>query len=183
MSYHIVKNIVIDKKEKKVFITGCDNNVYPRTPYRWHCTYFDKWTKEEDYTQLDVEIFKAYESGSFQTKGRSNKYTRALKILDRMKEYEKFDWRKWEIDKPDLRKELPLEFETVLRKALSKKLPKEKYLLCKEHDGTKYYGRLSRNSVKWGSKEKATKFDYEDEIERIKPYFYNTSNWQAELIK
>jgi len=71
MSYHIIKSIKVDEKEGKVYITGADNNVRPRTPHRWECTSLSQILVEQGREAVDLEILEAYESGDFQ--GGNNK--------------------------------------------------------------------------------------------------------------
>lgn len=121
MSYHVVKQITVNEADGKVFITGADNNVYPRTPHKWECTSLSKILAEHGREAVDLEIFKAYESGDFH--GGSNKWQRALKALWLLPEYKTFDWRgepHYEIQE---RRKTP-EFIALLKKALTSKLPK-----------------------------------------------------------
>ncbi len=47
MSYAIIKKIKLDKINKKVLITSTENNVYPRTPSEWECTYYSESAKKD----------------------------------------------------------------------------------------------------------------------------------------
>lgn len=123
MSYHVIKSIGVNEDDGKVFITGADNNVYPRTPHQWECTSLSKILVEQGREAVDLEIFKAYESGEFQC--GTNKWTRALKSLRASPEYKDFDWReKYEpFEVREARRKSPA-FNDLLKKALAMKLPK-----------------------------------------------------------
>lgn len=121
MSYHKVRLISIREDEGKVFITGCDNNVYPRTPRQWKCTSLSEILIEQGREAVDLEILKAYESGDFQ--GGANKYTKALEALWTLPEYQSFNWRGEPFDEIHERRKTP-EYMDLLKKALTIKLPK-----------------------------------------------------------
>jgi hypothetical protein len=191
MSYHIVKRIEIDKQEHKVYITGSDNNVYPRTPHRWHCSYYDKLMQTEDWQAVELDILEAYISGNFKS-GVKNKYSRAVMFLRRMPEFAKFDWRQdW--DNYQKNKETKKEeYSALLKSALIAKLPKDKYIIAKEVNYEKlltgeYVPKLAYLSkranshyAKWYyEKAKATKFSFKDDAENLKKYFTNSKSWQV----
>lgn len=120
MSYHIVKSIVVDEIEKKVYITGSDNNVYPRTPHKWECTSLSRMLVEDGKEAVEIEIMQEYENGNFQ--GNCNKWTRALKALRLLPEYEAFNWRGEPFDEITERRKTDA-FKALLKKALTLKLP------------------------------------------------------------
>jgi len=180
MSYEIVKKIRIDDNNK-VYITGASNNVYPRTPEEWHCSYYDNFP---DRKSIDIDILKAYESGSFQA-GTKNKYTKALKILRHMQEYKLFDWKAsgddYERNKKNRKTD---DFVKLLEKALQSKLPKDKFIISKDYFGKRVFGKYRKNgrSMRWTPyKEKATIFSYREDAEDLKTCFYSSENW--EIIK
>ncbi len=175
MSYHIVKSIKIE--DGKVFITGADNNVIPRTPHKWECYPLSKILQENGRESLDLEILKSYEERNFQA-GRQNKYTRALKVLRHLPEYPKFDWRTIE-DREEARRSK--EFEELLLKALKTPLPKQKYIITKRaSDGIAYfYQRKGAGFCKWYSdRDKAKRFDFKEDAEFIKKCFTNSEGWE-----
>lgn len=180
MSYHIVQKIEINKKDKKVYITGADNNVYPRTPSKWACTYYDVMMKNEDFGKVERDILDAYTKGNFQA-GRKNKYTRALKVLRNMPEYLKFDWKNNWNEYAKNEKDFPQEYADLLTKALKTPLPKEKYFISKKDDyGVDVFMKFRKNSRYcnfYHDKNKATRFDYEKEAETIRKIFLNSENW------
>lgn len=192
MSYHIVKKIEIDKKEHKVYITGSDNNVYPRTPHRWHCSYYDALMKTENWQAVELDILEGYISGNFQP-GTKNKYSRAVILLRKMPEFKKFDWH--QVDDNDKNKEDNREeYNALLKLALAAKLPKDKYIIAKEFNyenlltgeyGSKLvYMKKTKHYAKWYyEKTKATKFNYKDDAENLKKYFARSERWAENLKK
>lgn len=90
MSYDIVKSIAI--KNNEVFITSASNNVTPRHYTRHKANNLTRLLNEKGKRALEIELLKAYESGSFQ-QGTENKYSRAAAVLRGMDEYKAFDWR------------------------------------------------------------------------------------------
>src|SRR5574337_663937 len=126
MSYAIVKKVKITD-DGDVFVTSADNNVWPRTPHEWTMSYRGENNPFTGKLAAEAEVMAGYEQGNFQ--GGSNKYTRALSVLFRMPEYEKFDWRKdWDshIDKNNA------EYYQVLIKALNTPLPDDKFVVKQE---------------------------------------------------
>jgi len=121
MSYHIVKSICIDEKEGKVYITGADNNVYPRTPRKWDCPSLGDLLVEEGREAVELALFKEYENGNLQ--GSATKYPGLVKVLRAMPEYEQFDWRGEDYAESRRLRETP-EFEALLLRVLRSKLPK-----------------------------------------------------------
>ena len=184
MSYYIVQSIQIDKEQNKVFITGADNNVYPRTPRKWHCSYYDATMAAKDYNSIDLDILEAYESGNFQAGGQ-NKYTRALEVLRHIPEYQKLDWRQkdWEAGQENRKDKTA--FRAVLEKALQTPLPKEKYVITKEANGQKayFYHRRNAGFCKWYYEQaKAKVFRYINDAEATKKYFTDSVNWTIEKL-
>ena len=176
MSYAIVQKIRIDK-DNKVFITSADNNVYPRTPQEWECTYFSNYPDRES---IELDILAAYESGEFQA-GRQNKYTRSLNVLRHLPEYKRFDWRNnWEESQKNRKNKA--EFNSLLKKAFYTKLPKEKYAIIKDYLGKKVYfnrRRNSRTAYWYNEPSKATIFNYKEDAENTKKYFTGNENWEV----
>ncbi len=183
MSYEIVKKIEIDETNKKVYITGSSNNVWPRTPHRWECSYYQGQTFKDAKNwkeAIELDILGAYDSGNFQ--GTTNKYTKALNILLRMPEYKKFSWRDdWEnyrLNKDTLHDE----YISLLKKAFATKQPKTKFIITKTNDsGQTLYGNHRKKSryMNWSAdQQSATKFTYEDEAVNLKKGFSSSDNWQ-----
>lgn len=177
MSYEIVKSI--KEKDNKVYVKCDSNNVFPKH-YAYHeSSTLTKTLNEKGREAYEIEVLKAYEEGNFQA-GNENKYTRALKILRHLPEYEKFNWRcSLEEDRTELRKSK--EFNNLLKKALEAKLPKTKYFIIKEAmEGIAYfYQRKNAGFCKWYyDKERAKRFDYEKDAERTKKWFENSDKWQ-----
>lgn len=180
MSHEIVKKIEINKDEKKVYITGCSNNVRPRTPRRWECTYYKELAQAEKWDEIELDILDAYISGNFQ--GTKNKYTRALQVLTKMPEYKKFDWRtNWDESRKnqETKKE---EYQALLKLALRTRLPKEKYIIVKQLVSGVVYFRHRKNSYycHWYREEaRATKFNYREDAENTIKHFTDSKEWQV----
>lgn len=81
MSYEIIKSIKI--KDNKVFLKSASNNVYPRDFHEQECPSLSKILQDQGQQALELEIFKAYESGNFQSRG-NGKYNSALRRLRNM---------------------------------------------------------------------------------------------------
>ncbi len=124
----------------------------------------------------------AYDSGNFQ--GGNNKYTRALKVLRNLEEYNKFDWRNnWEEYQKN-KQNLKEEYNNLLIKAFKTKLPKDKFIIKKDYFGKNVYMKFRKNSrvCNWSyEKEKATKFNYKQEAENVSKCFTNNENFKIEL--
>ncbi|MCD5384851.1 MAG: hypothetical protein LRZ94_00865 [Candidatus Pacebacteria bacterium] len=187
MSYEIVKAVKIEND--RVMIKGASNNVYPKNYEYWECHPLTKTLREKGKEQAEIDILKAYEEGNFQA-GTENKYTRALKILRYLSEYERFDWRnKYKGDEDndkiiEQRRESK-EFDELLLKVLNTKLPKQKFVITKKvgNDEEKQviYMKYRKNAgyCKWYTDiKKAKKFDFLEEAESIKKYFTNSENWE-----
>ena len=175
MSYEIVKNIKIE--DDKVLIKGAANNVIPRNYVYWECHPLTKTLKEKGQKALEIEILRAYEEGNFQS-GTQNKYTRALKILRHMPEYEKFNWHTAQnLDNYTKYKAThEQEFDNLLKKALVLKLPKQSYIITKKvGDKNAYFSHRKNSSFcKWSYEiKKATRFNYQKDAELIKKWFTN----------
>ena len=176
MSYEIVKGIKIE--DNKVFVKADSNNVYPKHFDWWDSISLTKTYQEQGQVGLDIELLKAYESGNFQA-GSKNKYTRALEVLRHFEEYKRFSWRT-DIDNNDLRESK--EFDNLLMKALSTKLPKQKYLIIKDYFGKRvyFYHRKNSGCCSWYSdKEKAKRFNYEEDAKNTISCFQNSENWEV----
>lgn len=176
MSYHIISKIRIDGD--KVFITGADNNVWPRTPSEWECTYVEDY-KKHGYPSIEVAILDGYEQGTFQ--GRANKYTRALEVLRSMPEYSRFDWRgDWDGTK-DNRDNKKQELYALMQKCFTIRLPSKSFAITKEADEETVYMNYRRNSRYanwWREPKDATLFRTQEEAEQVKKGFRNSEDWQ-----
>lgn len=185
MSYHIVQKIEINKIEKRVYVTGSDNNVYPRTPRRWHCSYYDESAQAENWKSIELDILEAYISGNFQA-GRQNKYTRALEILRKNPNFKKFYWREdWDNHEKN-KVEKKEEYLALLENAFKTRLPKDKFAIVKEvvRDGIKtlvyFKKRKNASFCHWYYEPKmATIFRYKEDAEVQKKYFHDSDNWQV----
>lgn len=92
MSYEIVKNIKIDLKNQKIFITSASNNVYPHTYSEWECKSLEKILQEKGLVEVEKEILLQYENGNFQKS--NNKYQLAVDYARILEEYnKKYNWR------------------------------------------------------------------------------------------
>jgi hypothetical protein len=188
MSYEKIKSIKIDEKEKKVFITSACNNVRPLTYDKWECSPLSEILRQKGKTAVKIAILKDYETGDFQE--GNNEYTRALKVLRYIlkEEYKPFNWnlRKWGDEKAtqeqeELRKSK--DFDDLLLKALCYKIPKEKYIITKEHFGEVVFGKRCLTCMKWErDKSKATKYDFEQEA---KDNIFNDYKdiWKVEVLE
>jgi hypothetical protein len=185
MSYHIVKKIELNKDEKKVYITGADNNVWPRTPNRWHCSYYDNLTEKEKWAEVELDILEAYDKGNFQA-GTQNKYTKALAILRKMPEYKQFDWRNNWDEYEKNRETKKEEYQELLKRAFETKLPKDKFIVSKDYFGNRVFMKHRKNSgiCRWvREREKASIFNWKEDAEFMKKCFIGSENWQVEKIK
>jgi len=179
MSYEIVKNIKIE--DDKVLIKGAANNAIPRDYVYWECHPLTKTLKEKGQKALEIEILRAYEEGNFQS-GTQNKYTRALKILRHMPEYEKFNWHTAQnLDNYTKYKAThEQEFSDLLKRALNSKLPEQSYVITKKvnEQDVYFHYRKGASFAKWYSTiDKATKFNFEEDAKNIKKWFTNSENW------
>jgi hypothetical protein len=172
MSYEKVRSIKIDEEQGKVFINCASNNVRPLHYTRENYPYFTKILKEKGRKEVEIELLKAYESGSLQ--GGNNKYTYALKVLRYVygQEYAKFNWRNHNATygTEEYKKERELrdsqEFRDLLWKALQFKKTNHKWVICKDHWGTEVCGKLNPTCMSWKNSLKGvTKFDFEKEAE------------------
>ena len=184
MSYHIVQKIEIVPEEKKVYITSSDNNVWPRTPYRWYCSYYDKMMLAGDIAAVDADILEAYDKGNFQA-GRQNKYTRALVALRMMPEYHAFDWRgNWD-EAHKNQEEKPEEYQKLLRYALLSKLPAASFVIRKPNGDGLVYMRYRRGGrfARWTmDAAKATKWRFIHEAENMIKNFTGSDNWTVTRV-
>lgn len=179
MSHEIVKTIKI--KDNKVFINCASNNLIPLFYSNEEYPYFTKILNEEGEEAVNIALLKNYEEGNLQ--GGTNKYTRALKVLKYLfkEEYKKFDWsNNWEESEKTRDSK---EFKELLKKALNYKFPKNKFIITKNYDGEIVYGKVCSTCIKWSRyKEKATKFDFEEEA---KDHIYQDykDEWEVEGLK
>jgi hypothetical protein len=68
MSHDIVKTITI-KPNGEVWFTSCSNNVCPRTPKRWHCTYYTEMLAEHGKEYVELDILRNFYNGNMQGTG------------------------------------------------------------------------------------------------------------------
>jgi hypothetical protein len=181
MSYNIIKTIKI--VDGKVLIKACSNNVYPHTYYEDVCGHSTKILTEQGPEALDLDLLAAYESGEFQR--GSNKYTRALEILRHLPEYKSFDWRRPLSAEDNTDKRKSPEFQELLKKALSMKLPKEKFTIKKDYHGrTVYFKKITRRAAYWtAEKSEAKLWNYREDCEDMKKNFTGSESWETEQIK
>jgi len=191
MSYEKVRSIRIT--EDKVFVNCACNNVRPLTYSTEEYPYFSKILQENGREAVEIALLKIYEGGSFQQ--GTNKFSKALKVLRYVfgEEYKKFNWRnhnaKW--GTPEREEEEKLikseAFNDILKKALDYKFPKEKFVIFKNHSSycgdCKIYGKSCLTCMKWVSrKDKATKFDFEEEAkDSIFEKFKDV--WKVEVLE
>jgi len=183
MSYAIIKNIKV--KDDKVIVAYSDNNVSPKDYTPCELPMLTKVLKEKGKDALDIYILEAYEQGNFQR--GNNKYTRALKVLRYMPEYQKYNWRgDWDEYKKNKDNDNEEEFKKLLRKALDTRLPKQKYIIVKKNvyssgDTAYFHHRANGHFCTWQrDKNKAKKFDYEEDAEFTKTRFTNSKDWKVE---
>lgn len=183
MSYEKISSISI--KDGKVFLKSKANN--DSEPVRlWECTSLTKLLQEQGETALHIEILKEYEGGMFQSTG-DNKYTRALRVLRSIPEYQNFNWRNSTFDDNDpinanRKKE---DYKILLGKALATKLEKSKIIVTKKYfDGAiVYLAKVTRTGARWArDKAEAKVFSYMQDIERMKQSFTNSNEWNTETL-
>jgi hypothetical protein len=185
MSYDIVKSIKV--RDGKVYLKSASNNVYPHTYDEWECSSLTKILNEEGEEGLDVAILGDYEKGNFQ--GSGTKYVRLLAILRHLPEYAAFDWRQNGpgYDKAQELRKSPA-YNALLRKVLSMRMPKDKYIVKKDYYGdyqakTVYLKSFGGRLARWtGDKAGAKVFRFIEDAEWIKKCFSNTDSWQVEKV-
>jgi len=183
MSYEIIRKIRID--QNKVLITCASNNVYPRTFEECESFSLSKILQEKGHDALELEIFKAYESGCFQQ--GSSKYMRALEVLRHLPEYKSFDWHLPGLGKDydicQKNRETPA-FDNLLKKALKTRLPKEKFIVFKKYDGENIYlWKITKRCASWiRERARAKIFKYEEDANNISACFQNSQDWQVARI-
>lgn len=188
MSYSKIKSIKVDEKEGKVFINSACSNVRPLTYSVFECESLGKILREKGRVCLDIEILREYETGNLQN--GNNKYVKAFKVLIYVfkEEYKRFDWRltssgfgsKEMLEHYELRKSE--EFDKLLKKCLNYKFPKDKFVISQisSYSGDKFYAKVNKTCVSWVVfKEKATKFDFEEEA-RNNIYERFKDKWEVE---
>jgi hypothetical protein len=181
VSYEIIRKIRVYNNE--VFLRSSANNVSPKSYNEWKCESLTRLLQEEGRDAMDLETFKEYENGNFQ--GGKNRYTRALKVLNRMPEYDKFDWREIPYDDNYSNARHSEEFNSLLRLALKTQLPKEKYIIMKQHgSGYVYLRKKGSRTAEWRNDPlKATVFRYQEEAESYKNRFSGSDNWKTRLLE
>lgn len=179
MSYEIIRSIKI--KEGKVFLHSTCNNVRPYDWGEWECSGLTKILSESGRAALDLEILKNYEEGNFQ-RGK-NKYTRAVEILRHYPEYKPFDWRGNDFEQICQRRKSPA-FLDLLRRALSDRLPTDKYILLKPYGGSfAYLHKVTKRFAKFTyDKAKAKIFTWEEDAEWLKRCFHDSETWSVEKL-
>ena len=179
MGYEIIRKINI--RDNQVFITGACNNVRPHDYREWECPSLTKILQEKGMEDLNIAILQAYEEGNFQ-RGK-NKYTRALLILKHLPEYKIFDWRNDNYNETKILRRSQ-DYTKLLTKALHSKLPTNKFIVTKNHNGQKVYAKYSKRGwIRWYyTEEKVTIFHYKEDAEFLKKCFYNTESWKVEKI-
>lgn len=68
MSHLKLKNVSINVKTNKVFITGYENNVYPKIASKYESEMFSEILKNNGVEAVEREIFEAFVQGNFQGK-------------------------------------------------------------------------------------------------------------------
>lgn len=171
--------------EKKVISSVASSNVFPITYYTDETKYYTDMLREKGKEAVEIDILKNYENGNFQ--GGSNKYTKALKIMQNLDEYSKYDWRikhnfqygSKEYNEFEQKRRSP-EFDEFLGRVLKMK-PKEKYVGYIDSFYGKFYVKKTRNYIKYiSNKSKATKFFFEKEIDSIMKE-YNITNGKIKV--
>jgi len=187
MSYEKVKTIKI--KDNKVYINCASNNVRPLSYTTEEYPYFSKILKEKGLRAVEIELLKSYEGGTLQE--GINKFSKSLLVLRYVyaEEYKKFNWRednsahgtKEHKNFMDLRESK--KFEDLLNKCLNYKIPKEKFIITKNHNEEKVYAKVCLSCIKWSRfKDKISKFDFEKQAE---DNIYNDYKgiWKVEVLK
>lgn len=183
MSYEIIKSVVI--KDGKVVFRASSNNVSPRRYDPEEYPYFTKIYQDKGVASLELEIFKQYETGSFQTyPGVINKYTRALTVLRAMQEFTQYDWRNSDYEATEVRRKSP-EFEALLRKALGTKQQRGSFVI--HHPVAKQFLRKlkrKRGSAVWtGYRDCATVFSTYLDADQYRKKFSDWSAWEIIDVK
>jgi len=186
LSYAIVKSITV--KDGKVFVRSADNNVWPRDYDARECPSLTKVYEAGGREALDVDILASYEEGNFQP-GTQNKYTRALKVLRHMPEYQAFNWRH-STYKPDDPIEINRKgpgYQAILKRALETPLPSDKFIIRRDReyrgytgsDGWHYLRKRGKASAVWERDiNKATAFNYKADAESYRGCFAYSRDWE-----
>lgn len=176
MSYEIIKSIKF--KDDKVFVTSASNNVRPHYFEEFEAKSLSKILQEQGKDAAELEIFKQFENGNFQR--GVHKYLRALSVLRHFPEYKNFNWRNNDNGETDERRKSD-EFNALLLRALKTRLPKDKFVLKKEHGV--YLRKITKRYAKWDSdKARAKIFRFAEEAEGLKRCFTNSESWIVEKI-
>ena len=104
MSYYVLKHMKLDTKTKRVFLTGGDNNIYPRHNTTFECDSLSKLWQEKGRDALDAAFMDEYTMGLIQQ--GTNKYAKAKKYFDTLGSHHKDAWeeRRNDIDKTEYHK-------------------------------------------------------------------------------
>jgi len=163
MSYEIVKSIKVDKKNKKVYVTGASNNVTPRWFNRWENEYLGEILQKQGYDAVVKEILYAYYEGNFQPGGR-NDYSLSLALLDRGV----FNWdrqHKKEVTKEEVIEELYKNYMIL------KSEPKGKFIVYFEDHDSYIYKFTARRVFSTSYRESAKIFRRKSDAEiRLRNY-------------
>nr|MDO8116732.1 hypothetical protein [Candidatus Sigynarchaeota archaeon] len=112
------------------------------------------------------------------------KYARPLAILRHLPDYADFDWRcpGRDYDRISVNRKTPF-FDNLLRKVLSMKMPKDKYIIKKDDFGTTLYLNSARRRAKWTQeKNRAKRFYYATDAEKLKKCYTNADDWIIEGV-
>lgn len=189
MSYSKVRSIKIDEKAGKVFLTSACNNVRPLTYSRYECTSLSKILAEKGRGAVELAILKDYEEGNLQE--GTNKFTKAIKVLYFVfgEEYKRFSWRAnnakcdSEEDKEHKILRESQEFMDFLKKCLDYKFPKEKFVITKDIDGEKVFGKKKKWSMAWTRFiQDATKYDFKEEAQN-NIYENYKNEWEVRKVR
>ena len=184
MSHEIVKSIKIQNAE--VWINSACNNVRPLTYSNWKSDYHTKVLLEQGLEACEISILKAYEEGTYQGSG-VKKYRKALSILYNVfeEDYKNFNWRNnnFGYNTPESNafdeRRKSKEFEALLLKCLNFKLPKENFVIKQNSYLGVFFGKWTGKCMKWKREiDKASKFSFIKEAERVKGYFPNSNSWE-----
>lgn len=181
MSHEIIKAIKI--KDGKCLVTSCSNNVSPRTPHEWECTFISEILQTQGETAAIISILEAYESGNFQT-GTPNKYSRAIDRLRYLPEYQNYNWRNKEYGNPNCKIDANRQsedFKKLLLNSLNLNPPKSKIILTKQAGGeTVYLLKVTTRTARWTYKISEAKiFNYEQDTQRVRNMLVGGENFKT----
>lgn len=178
MSYEKIKTIKI--KDGKVYLNSKANN--DTSPFRtWECKSLSDFLQKNGEGELQIEIMKEYENGTFQSQG-NNKWTRSLRALRQMDEYKAFNWRL-----SDYADACPINaarkteaYKQLLLKALNTKPESGNFILKRDHDHqTIYFKRGTKFSF---HKTEAKIFKYIEDVKALINRFESPEKYQIETL-